>query len=81
MRRQCAQRPQLPADQTQLRLHQALTLIDFIGHLLERVGQRFLLIALDGNRGFARQALGDFVDAGRQFHARAFDQLFAHILW
>ena len=79
MRRQRAQRPKLPADQRQLRLHQSLTLIDFIRHLLQFVGQRFFLIALNRNRGFTRQALGDFVDAVRQFHPGAFDQVLAHV--
>ncbi|MNY70389.1 hypothetical protein D3C86_2085120 [compost metagenome] len=63
-----------------MRLHQSLAFIDFVRHLFKRIGQRFLFITLNGNDGFARQPLGDFVDAAGQFHTGSFDQVFAHIL-
>ncbi len=79
MRRQRPQRPQLPADQRQLRLHQPLPFIDFIRHLLKPIGQGFFLITLNRNRLFARQALGYFVEAGSQVHTGAVDQMLAHV--
>ncbi len=79
MRRQRTQRPQLPADQRQLRLHQSLPFIYLIRHLLQVRGQGFLGIALDRNGLLVGQPRGDLIDARREGLARAVDQVFVHL--
>lgn len=71
-----AQRRQLSTDQCQLGLHQALMLIQLIGHLLQLIGQGFFGIAVDRYRQARRQAIGDLIETVGQALRRAIDQLF-----
>src|SRR3990167_5703234 len=61
-----AQRAELPADQRQLGLHQALLVVQRIRALFQFGGQLFFGIALNRHRTLFGQASGDFVEAGGQ---------------
>ncbi|MNQ53727.1 hypothetical protein D3C85_677750 [compost metagenome] len=66
MRGEGAQRAELPADQRQLGLQQALLVVQRIRALFQFAGQLFFGIALNRHRTFFGQAPGDFVEAGGQ---------------
>jgi hypothetical protein len=57
---------ELATDQRQLRLHQPLALVDVLGDQFQALRQCLFLVAVDGQRLFAAQAGGDFVEASGQ---------------
>ena len=90
MGRQGAQRPQLPADQTKLRLHQALTFVDLVGHLLELRRQGLAdapLLEQAGiapallQRPYARVSAQAYARLWRAIAAAADDEFFGIVKW
>ena len=80
VRGQGAQRGELATDVRQLGLYQAMAVVHVLGHLLQFLGQRFLLFAVDGDRAFLFQARGDFLEAGGEPLGGALQEAVAGVL-